>query len=334
MLDRLFNRRAPDPPAPTTEQWKKRTVYGNETDIADKLPPAARDKLETLRGEAEALRVVAKIPRDRGQEVSEKIRVVKRRINELKSVQGYAENHPLIAAEREALAKFEAENAKLAAEYVDKSRVSIAGAHVAKRCENYLYDNTHAHFTLAPPTPAPTLAKNETIAGAVDKLRSRIAGFRAEERTAANAPKTAADAKQIVRAQIAKIAEAGKIDPFDAIEAGRPLKFAEVVLQNGAGNWTRIPDAFSTFAWLFKDQIIARLEAEVDAKADDSAALDDETRAARIAEARREILSLEREEEAMVTLARSTGLAFQRRADADPRAILGLADSLPEPGVL
>ena len=43
-------------------------------------------------------------------------------------------------------------------------------------------------------------------------------------------------------------------------------------------------DTFAAFAWLFKDQLVAAVEREVDAVADDKHALTDEQRAQRLRE--------------------------------------------------
>ena len=51
-----------------------------------------------------------------------------------------------------------------------------------------------------------------------------------------------------------------------------------------------------------------------------------EARAAKIAELEAQILDLERREESLIEQALDQGQVIRRRADADPRAILGICD--------
>jgi hypothetical protein len=88
------------------------------------------------------------------------------------------------------------------------------------------------------------------------------------------------------------------------------------------------PDALAVLCWLHHDSLIERLEAEIDDLADDSQALDDAERGYREADLTVRILQTERVEEAFIEQAEAAGQMIQRRADADPRAVLGLADSV------
>jgi hypothetical protein len=90
-------------------------------------------------------------------------------------------------------------------------------------------------------------------------------------------------------------------------------------------------DALALVAWLHRDALIARLEEEIDAQADDAKALSDEARSTKTAEIRSAILTAEREEEAIIRLIEQEGAEFERRADADPRAILSVGGEAPLP---
>lgn len=85
---------------------------------------------------------------------------------------------------------------------------------------------------------------------------------------------------------------------------------------------TQPVDTHALVALLFKDQLLARLDSLVDAIADDGAALTDEAREAKEQELLASILRLEREEEFFLEQCHGEVI---RRADADPRAVLGIA---------
>ena len=65
--------------------------------------------------------------------------------------------------------------------------------------------------------------------------------------------------------------------------------------------------------------------------ADDQNALTAEQRAEQIGEIDRDRLAIQREEEHWVGKAIEDGMTMLRRPDADPRAVLGLADDMPAP---
>jgi hypothetical protein len=90
-------------------------------------------------------------------------------------------------------------------------------------------------------------------------------------------------------------------------------------------------DPVALLAWMFGDDLIARIDEEIDAVADDGAALDDATRAQRIAAIDVEILECQREEEAATLAAIDAGIEIERRGDIDPRAFLNLSDDAPAP---
>jgi hypothetical protein len=58
-----------------------------------------------------------------------------------------------------------------------------------------------------------------------------------------------------------------------------------------------------------------------------------EQRESQCAQLMRDLLKAERAEEAVIDAAYRDGLNILRRKDADPRAVLGLSDALPAPGL-
>ena len=88
----------------------------------------------------------------------------------------------------------------------------------------------------------------------------------------------------------------------------------------------KVPDALGLLAWRDPDALIERLGRMIETTADDETALSSEARAAKIAELEAQILDLERREESLIEQALDQGQVIRRRADADPRAILGICD--------
>jgi hypothetical protein len=87
--------------------------------------------------------------------------------------------------------------------------------------------------------------------------------------------------------------------------------------------FAEVPDAVALLTWLPKDALIKRLDAEIDAEADDGAALSHEVRQRQEAEVLDDLLDVERNESALVREAQSQGLPAEHRNDCSPLAILG-----------
>jgi hypothetical protein len=83
-------------------------------------------------------------------------------------------------------------------------------------------------------------------------------------------------------------------------------------------------DAPALLAWLFKDAMIARLDAMIDAEADDKGALSHTERELRTAETMGDLLAVEREESFWVWQTQAQGLPVEHRSDINPLALLGV----------
>ena len=91
------------------------------------------------------------------------------------------------------------------------------------------------------------------------------------------------------------------------------------------------PSALPLLFWLHRDAIVAKIEQQIDAVADDANSLTERERAEQIGEIDRDRLAVQREEEHWIGAAVDAGMTMLRRPYADPRALLGLADDLPAP---
>lgn len=182
----------------------------------------------------------------------------------------------------------------------------------------------------------------EEIVQAVDRVRKEIAGIQAELAAVKAAPHPAADVKRRVREEIDQLVQRGRPSVYEALEYGEPVKFAECMqtfpLEGAAQGPTparihglaggMLPDALALVAWLHRDTLLAALEREIDEVADDKAALSDSDRTTKLAALRKTLLQLERSDCALIKLSHG---ALAYRVDSDPRAVLELADSAPQP---
>ncbi len=185
--------------------------------------------------------------------------------------------------------------------------------------------------------PDPSPHKGESLVDAVERCRRRLRELDADRHRIASAPWHSAAAKLRARAEIEKLAERGRPSVLPVIEsqdgaiswAGRA--FTDFVVGSRLLTATGDPSALPLLFWLHRDTLIERIEAEIDALADDANALTAEQRAEQIKEIDRDQLAVQHEEEHWIGKAVDDGANLLRRPDADPRAVLGLADDMPAP---
>jgi hypothetical protein len=154
-----------------------------------------------------------------------------------------------------------------------------------------------------------------------------------------SAPIPSATAKALVRAQVEQLAAHGAPKVMPVVEIGGRIGWPQRTLRGdfiGSAGATAAmkraavsgPDGLAVVAWLHRDMLIERLEREVDDLDDDSQALDDAERGFREADVAARMLQTERVEESFIEQAEAAGQTIARRPDADPRAVLGLSDSV------
>jgi hypothetical protein len=203
----------------------------------------------------------------------------------------------------------------------------------------------NAPLDIAPPM-ATALRKGETPAAAVERARRTREKLVAEKDAVRRAPISSGRAKEKARAQIRQLAESAAPNVIGLIEGRGDFEFPKArellqlrgmvrtdagLIDVHSGGPTYHHNAVALMAWLFGDDLIARIDEEIDAVADDAAALDEGTRAQRVAALDAEILLAEREEEAATLAAHDSGIEIERRPDLDPRAFLSLSDAAPAP---
>jgi hypothetical protein len=187
----------------------------------------------------------------------------------------------------------------------------------------------------------PKLLKGETPSAAVDRLRRKRRDLIADLAQVEAAPITSTTARALVKAEVEALAARGRPDLYGTIEHAEPIRWPESrisaplvgfaqsegqpMLQGTAT--AKVSDALALIAWMYRDDLLAALDAEVDAVADDAAALTDDERAARKADILTSVLEYERAEVALID---EIGGAVAFRPDTDPRALLAVTGPAPQ----
>ncbi len=306
------------------------------------LPPLAVAKLQGMMDDVEEARVLANAATERTREATERathwqgqarrLGAMKRR--ELRSQwDGDQEEPPaqLSQAERE-YAIHDADARRLNERAMDATRVLQERRDPLTALQGWLREHRSERFQAWTGTVPSTPRRGETVAQALARTREEIAQLRAELHRIASAPLTSVEAKAAIRREIEALAEAAAPDVGPTLE-GQGIRWPGPRALAYAGSETTVwgesrhLDVRGLLAWLMKGPVLTRLEADLDAIADDANALSTVQRRAEDARVRREMLALERIEEALIE-ATSPSLAIPRRPTADPRAVLGLADTV------
>jgi hypothetical protein len=174
----------------------------------------------------------------------------------------------------------------------------------------------------------PKLAKGESLMDGILRLQRRGRELRADLHRIESSCFPSSYCKQRMREQIEQLAMQGAPSVSRLVELDGPVDFqthrlqSEVLSEQRVLAFSQVPDVIGLFAWMHKPALIAALDAEIDAEADDGASLTHEARQLRTAETMGDLLAVERDECALVWRAMDERLPCEFRADCDPLAIL------------
>ncbi len=310
-------------------------------DPVDALPEPAAERLHRLRHEREEAAVLTRAAFEQWQELHTEAQRRRNRISQLRAPRGVGkgltepghsldDDDPRVAIEQTALTKQEAELARLKRleEQHGARRRSLAA--LVKGAEDWI-KSVPAAMTIAMHPIEPQLKKGESIADAVERLRRRWRELQADLDRVRAAPWPSSLARERMRAQIAALAEAGRPAVHHLVDFNEAVAFATrnvpVRILNSAPEaigFGEVPDVLALIAWLHQDELIRRLDAEIDATADDAHALDADQRRRAEAEILADRLSLEREEAELCWRQAADGRPIVHRPDLDPQALLGV----------
>ena len=316
------------------------------TDVAALLPAEPAEKLHqvrSLRDDAGAIqRGIVERTLDARQArtvAEERLRFVKRP----PAGRHAGDDHPAVITAQAALNAANAELARLQQHEAVISATFATRDGLVIKIERFLRSAASGGKAFATaPAVEPRLQKGEGILDAIERVRRQSRTIAADLHTVASAPVPSAVARQRMREQIEALAEMGRPNVSTLIEdrAGK-VEFAEVSRKTLARSETPAfvgwmePDAVALTAWLHRDALLARLDAEITEEADDKAALSDADRARKTKELEGDAAMVARQLAALVWQARADGLPAEFDEDADPLAVLGIvAVEMPRPATV
>jgi hypothetical protein len=166
------------------------------------------------------------------------------------------------------------------------------------------------------------LKKDETLSDGVARYRHRLREHAADLHRVRGSPWPSSVAKAKMREQIEALAAAAAPNCDSAIEHGLPIGFVtkavSAMVRNVEGpaiSFVESPDALGLMCFLFRDQIVVRIEQELDA-ADDGAAMSERERQEAEAQIMADTLMIERGECALIWAAEERGDRLPQRHDS------------------
>lgn len=315
-------------------------------DPADLLPPKRRPLLISMRQHRDDLRNLVGPSRERKDDEllpkKHRLEVELMRLTAPLGEGGFGlgEDDTPVADVRKKIADVSSEMTKL----TELIEVRTARAHAAARLVKHLEDwlqSGHPSGTVVAVVADVDLRdckrRGENDIAAVERLRHRLRELAADAHRVESAPWPAALAKARVREEIHAIARRGQPDVAPAVEAGAGIAWPKILqrmevrafaVADGAHvhglAHEEVVDGTALLMWAHADQIIRKVELEIDALADDANALAPEARARRLSEIAADRLVVERQECELIRRLQADGTQVEYREDADPRALLAI----------
>jgi hypothetical protein len=243
------------------------------------------------------------------------------------------EGDPQVVQARQALARLADEARWLEELERERSERWRSASRPLQACESWLKDGgvPPGVMLVDHEVDVPKLVKGESITDAIERLRRRGREVKATIHSIQSSCFPRSYCKGRMREQVGALAQAGTPDVATLIEFDRDIAWPTMRVQSSVYNtgtpaiaFAEVPDTVALLAWAFRDALIARLDAEIDAEADDAAALTHEQRQQREAEAQGDLLAIERDESWLVWSAQAQNLPVEHRADINPVALLGV----------
>ena len=178
-------------------------------------------------------------------------------------------------------------------------------------------------------TPAPVLQKGETIIEGVARLRKKAAEHKKALAAIENAPRPSSEVKALAKAEIEKLAQAP--DVRNLFKGGTPnWPTANLTAQlfntsdRAAIGFASAVDGLALTCWLHKDALIAAINREIDAHAQDAVAMSPAAKEMAAAEMSQTLLDLEHSICRLIDVGLVQKLPVEYGSE-DPAAMLGVA---------
>lgn len=311
-------------------------------DPLEVLPPGAREKVATFQARREDITLLSRADFENEQMLRAEIFRHEARITELRRPRGEGgfgldDSAPQIIAEQRKLDQKRGDLGRLLA---TKEARAAEGRRLGELLRN-IEDTIRARpaGTVGTMINVEVPAFRGNVLDGIENRRRRLRELRADLARIRHAPHPSAVRKAAMIAQVDGWAQQGRPDAAASIEHGEPItwplashRFDVYNVGPGAVAFGEFVDLVAFMAWWDREGMIERLSVELDAAADDAAALGDQERREREQQVLADILSTEFEECRLVAHAQSQGLPAEYRADCDPRAVLGIEwTSAPPP---
>jgi len=175
---------------------------------------------------------------------------------------------------------------------------------------------TISEIEVSPPKKIPA-----DLPAAIESLRRRLRELEADKRRAELAPWSQPESREEARRQVLALAAGGCPDLGPLIDGrGGKIRFP-VTHGHGMGE----PDGGLRFAlWLLTDMVVEKLDKIIDEWALPGDALSSDQRRQKLEEIEGDMLSVQRDECALIELAAERGLQIAHRSDVNPQAYLGV----------
>jgi hypothetical protein len=165
------------------------------------------------------------------------------------------------------------------------------------------------------PAVSVALKNGETLSAAIGSVREEIAATKRDLQSVRSAPMPASELKRLAEERVVSLMRQGKV--------GVAIVRDELKL-SFKGDMAAPEDVLALLSWFAPEQLLRRLEYEIDQLPARDDALSADARIKRAAELEAQLLELERREEALVMRAADDGLDVLRRPDANPCCVLGV----------
>ena len=312
-----------------------RIAPAGDYDPLDALPAAARAKVERLEDLTHARHAGLMRHVEAKNEAQREFFKAQQQLARIEDShrRDTPESREILEGQRQRVARLKAKRDRAAdahdaaeAEYRAVSRVAFVMTEYAEKV-------LMGQPVKAAPAVEVKLAKGETTMDAIERVRGEIAGYNAEVKRIERAPYPSAEVMARLTAAVDALADVGRPDIKPTLHNMDLPRWPEAPVHTYRGfraeDGSMAPDAQGMLCWLFRDQMIAALQREVEAVAKDDAAVPAADRPRLLAELAAKRLLAERIEEALVERAEAEGQTVARREEADIRALLGLVDDAP-----
>jgi hypothetical protein len=325
-------------PGPANPQPHTITLFTPNNDPHEVLPPGAPQNKWTALHQRKVDGFAATPPFADVQELAHKKFQLQADIaNKLKpkAEGGFGLSELAVVSERRALERAEAELVRLTGLKEDRGARANIVAQLERSITDWLFRGgipSDCTFEAVEDAPlSELLKKGERIADAVERYRHRLRELAADLHRTRSAPWPSSVAKEKTKAKVEQWAEAAMPNLDNMIEHNSPLAFPSMTLssfvrgtETPALAFTETTDTLGLFCWLFKDQLLAKINAGLDEAAVDQGALSQQQREQMEAQISSDMLTIERSEVACIWHAEAAGEVLDFCADTSPQSLLGV----------